>query len=121
MFDYKATDSKRHTEFTGTGNKLILSNFDYLYHNGASIILRCPLIPGVNDDPEHLEGIARLSLKYPNLWGIEIMPYHNLGVSKSERLGFLTNFQAPETVTEKIKQDWLDALHGFGCEKVKIQ
>jgi len=49
------------------------------------------------------------------------MPYHNLGVSKSKKLGSLTNFQTPETVTEKIKQNWLDTFHGFGCEKVKIQ
>jgi len=121
LFDYKATDSKRHTEFTGARNSLILSNLDYLYHNGANIILRCPLIPSINDDPGHLEGISELSRKYPNLLGIEITPYHNLGQSKSKKLGSLTNFQAPETVTEKIKQNWLDAFHGFGCEKVKIQ
>jgi pyruvate formate lyase activating enzyme len=120
LFDYKATDSAQHTEFTGVGNALILSNLDYLYHNGANIILRCPLIPGVNDIPEHLEGIAGLFRKYPNLLGIEIMPYHNLGLSKSKKLGFITELCIPETVTEETKQGWLDELNRLGCEKVKV-
>jgi len=71
LFDYKATDYSRHVELTGMGNKLILSNLDYLYHNGASIILRCPLIPGINDIPEHLEGIAELSRNILTFWGLK--------------------------------------------------
>jgi len=120
LFDYKATDPARHAELTGMGNGLILANLDWLYHNGAGILLRCPLVPGINDDLEHLKGIAGLFHRYPKLLGVELLPYHNLGVSKSKKIGYAPKFCFTETVTSEIKQGWLDTLSGYGCEKVFI-
>jgi pyruvate-formate lyase-activating enzyme len=79
LFDYKATAPETHRRLTGVDNVLILSNLEFLYQNGASILLRCPLIPGINDDPEHLAGIAAFDRQYPNLAGIELLSYRNIG------------------------------------------
>ena len=87
LFDYKATDPAAHKELTGVSNELILSNLDFLVRQGASVRLRCPLIPGINDTPEHLEGIASLHRRYPGLDGIDLMAYHNVGNAKYERYG----------------------------------
>ncbi len=51
LYDYKATDPETHRRLTGVSNDRILDNLDFLYHRNARILLRCPLIPGVNDTP----------------------------------------------------------------------
>lgn len=86
-WDYKESDSKKHKQFTGVGNQQILSNFEYIYEQGASIVLRCPIIPTINDTEEHFKGIANMIKKHPNLDGWELMPYHRFGLSKEKRLG----------------------------------
>ena len=58
LFDYKATDPGVHREFVGTGNTLILENLGLLNDAEVEIYLRCPMVPGINADEEHLSGIA---------------------------------------------------------------
>jgi pyruvate formate lyase activating enzyme len=120
LFDYKATDPAIHQELTGVSNELILSNLDFLARHGASIRLRCPLIPGINDTPKHLEGIARLNQRYPGLEGIDLMAYHNIGNAKYERYGLKNPLPDLKTTGEAIKQGWLEALHALGCKKASL-
>lgn len=119
LFDYKASDPETHHRLTSVDNARILANLDFLYQNGASILLRCPLIPGVNDDSEHFAGIAALDRKYPNLAGIERLPYHNIGNSKYECYGLENPLPRLETASEPAKQEWLNALRSLGCEKAR--
>lgn len=120
MFDFKAADPETHRQLTGTSNELILANLDYLYQAGADILLRCPLIPEVNDSAEHLAGIAALDRKYPNLLGIDLLPYHNIGNSKYERYGLVNPLPGLGTAGETVKQAWVGALHDRGCVKARM-
>jgi glycyl-radical enzyme activating protein len=120
LFDYKCTDSRRHKELTGVPNDLILANLDYLYMQGAEIILRCPMVPGVNDSWEHLKGIAELEAKYPRLKGIEILSYHNMGVSKGNSIGATVKLQDIKTVDQAKKDEWAKTFHELNCQKIKI-
>jgi pyruvate formate lyase activating enzyme len=101
---------------TGVSNELILANLDFLARQSASIRLRCPLIPGVNDTPWHLEGIAALHRRYPSLDGIDLMPYHNVGNSKYEHYGLENPLPDLKTTDEPTKQAWLEGLLSLGCE-----
>lgn len=120
LFDYKVTDPQKHQELTGVPNGLILENLKQLSSRGAKIILRCPLIPGINDDDQHLAGIAALEASYPDLVGIEIMAYHNMGNDKALRLGQEVLLPGIASADEKVKTMWLDKLQALGCAKVKI-
>ncbi|HHT73020.1 MAG TPA: glycyl-radical enzyme activating protein [Firmicutes bacterium] len=119
LFDYKATGPD-HKRYTGVGQELILANLEVLYEAGAEIILRCPLIPGINDSQEHFQAIAQLEKKYPRLRGIEIMVYHNLGNDKAKRLRRDPALPGLPNPSKETSQAWLDALRELGCEKVKI-
>lgn len=119
LFDYKCTNPLKHKELTGVDNKVILGNLDYVYNLGIPVYLRCPMIPKVNDDSEHLQGIANMDKKYPNLVSIELMAYHNLGISKSIRLDETPQLNLPNA-TNDDKQRWLDSLVLLGCNKAKI-
>ena len=54
---------------------------------GGEVILRCPLIPGLNDRDGHADGIAEIANRLTHLREINLMPYHPLGESKLARLG----------------------------------
>ncbi len=120
LFDYKVTEPDSHRDLVGVPNELILANLDHLYRAGVAIILRCPLIPGVNDTPAHLEGIVKIAEKYPDLHGIEIMAYHDLGRDKGLRLGRAYPLEGVKSADEAIKQKWLESLAALGCGKAVI-
>ena len=120
LFDYKATDPELHRQLTGVSNAPILENLDYLLRQGASIRLRCPLIPGINDTPDHLAGIAALSKRYLSLVGIDLMAYHNIGNAKYERYGLKNPLPGIPTTPDETKNAWLETLLHLGCDKAEI-
>jgi len=87
LYDWKETDPQRHKQSTGVSNERIAANLRALHAAGAKILLRCPIIPGLNDREGHFEGIARLARELDGLEGVELMPYHKLGESKTARFG----------------------------------
>jgi len=120
LFDYKVTESGLHNKLCGVDNKAILENLDLLYNMDANIILRLPLIPGVNDTPEHLLGIASLLKKYPKIHHGEIMAYHNLAVSKAEKLGIGESEINIKSAGSKEKDRWLKEIKNYGAENIII-
>lgn len=97
LFDIKETDPERHRIFTGQGNETILQNLWRIDRAGGKTVLRCPIIPGCNDRPAHYDGVADLANRLSYVTGVDLMPYHPLGISKAESLGRcypLTDFLA---------------------------
>lgn len=82
LYDFKETDNEKHKQFTGVGNDLILSNLYLLNELGKKIVLRCPIIPTLNDNEYHFEFIAKLVNSLEKIEKVEIMAYHNLGNGK---------------------------------------
>lgn len=120
LFDYKATDPAEHRRLTGRSNERILDNLARLYDLGARIVLRCPLVPGLNDTPDHLAGIAALAARYPRIEAIEIMAYHSMGRSKAASVGLPSPLADLPSADEAAKQRWLAALHDLGCSRARL-
>lgn len=87
LYDIKETDPARHREYTGADNALILENLRKLDGAGAKTVLRCPIIPGLNDRADHFAAVAHLADSLKNVQGIDVEPYHPLGKTKCENLG----------------------------------
>lgn len=87
LWDCKETDPEKHREFTGVDNVRIRDNLRRINALGGNIVLRCPIIPGCNDRPEHFAGIAALAEELSGVKEIHVEPYHPLGRSKAESLG----------------------------------
>jgi pyruvate formate lyase activating enzyme len=119
LFDIKATSPENHLQFCGVDNEKILGNLDLLCTEGASIILRLPLIPTVNDNDEHLRNIAGLLRQYPSIRYAQIMPYHNMGKSKRERFGMPPQHKYIPDADEGMKTLWKEKLAGFGAENIR--
>jgi pyruvate formate lyase activating enzyme len=86
LFDLKLMDDVKHVEYTGVSNELALKNLEILARAGKNIIIRFPLIPGITDYDENLEGIAS-GMKQLSLNRIDILPYHSIARDKYKRMG----------------------------------
>ena len=91
LFDVKDTDGVRHQRYTGVSNEKILSNLSLLNGLNARIRLRCILVNGINTQEAHYENIAELAGQIRNLEGVEWIPYHAYGGTKSVFLGKAEN------------------------------
>jgi pyruvate formate lyase activating enzyme len=109
LYDLKHFDDDRHRELTGVSNQRILNNLKKLTEFEEKIVVRIPVIPGLNDDKDHLaslkEWIASIGLKQ-----VMLLPYHKTGIDKYLRIP--GEYQIPEVLEpkeetmEKIKQEF---------------
>ncbi len=95
LIDWKETDPARHRQYTGVDCGRIRENILSLDAAGAAILLRCPIVPGLNDRDDHFAGIAELAEALQHGQGVEVMPYHPMGSSKSRSLG--RDYPLPDT------------------------
>jgi len=114
LYDWKVTDRADHEIYTGQSNEIIERNLRDLHAAGANIILECPIVPGVNDNPGHFEGIARLANSMPGI-AVNILEYHPLGVGKSRKFGWPASRAIPSgSVSRRIAEDWRKRLADLG-------
>ncbi|HMM38942.1 MAG TPA: glycyl-radical enzyme activating protein [Desulfovibrio sp.] len=81
LLDIKHMESSRHKEATGLGNEPILRNARELGRIGFPVLIRLPLIPGFNDTLENVRALGSF-LAETGLRKVEIMPYHEFGLTK---------------------------------------
>lgn len=86
LLDLKHMDSALHAGATGHPNDRILDNAIALGRRRFPVVVRLPLIPDFNDTESNLEALGAFMNK-AGLPTIEILPYHEFGVSKYEALG----------------------------------
>ena len=86
LYDLKLIADDRHEEFTGEGNGTIRENLRWLAERGAEVVVRFPLIPGINDDPENVAALGDFVSSLPTRYPVDILPYHRLGVDKYAHL-----------------------------------
>lgn len=85
--DIKSMDDNIHKEYTGVSNKIILDNICRLSKLNKSMVIRVPIIYGVNDSEENIRNTA-LFVKQNVLGGkMELLPYHKFGIDKYKALG----------------------------------
>lgn len=90
MADLKLFHAEAHKKWTGAGNEQIKENLLRAAELGRPLILRTPVVAGVNDNEEELRQIAAFAARLPTLRYYELLPYHSLGLSKGrlEPAGF---------------------------------
>lgn len=92
LYDLKHMDSEIHKKWTGVDNHLILKNLVKLSGTGTKINIRIPLISNVNNDRKSLSEMASFLQTLPGLKPtVNLLPYHNIGRSKHEKLGISFN------------------------------
>jgi len=87
LFDIKMIDDQKHVKYCGGSNQIILSNVVKL-DKRADVIIRMPIIPGINDSERDIRMAAEwITENLSNNKRIHLLAYHNLGRNKYDALG----------------------------------
>ena len=88
LMDIKHMNPLKHKEFTGKSNELMLENARKIAESGQTkLVIRVPVIPTFNDQPDEIRDIAWFADKLPGVDKIHLLPYHRLGQDKYDGLG----------------------------------
>ena len=119
LYDLKIIDDKRHREFTGVSNLIILENLKRLAEGESRIVVRIPLIPGVNDSDENIRQTADFVARLGTVKDISLLPYHDIAEQKYERLQRGGEFKRAEKLSDESIEHIKDLLNRSGLN-VKI-
>jgi pyruvate formate lyase activating enzyme len=94
LYDVKTMDDARHRQATGVSNVPILDNLERLAGLGHRVVMRLPLVPGVNDDDANVRATGAFAA-WLGVERVVVLPYHRFGGDKYGRLG--RDYLLPET------------------------
>ena len=120
--DLKLMDSALHRKYTGKGNELILANMKTLASERKDLILRIPVIPGVNNNRQNMEDTARFILDTlkNRILVLQLLPFMHLGEEKCaslERPYLMADVQADREAFHEEIAKWVEFFNerGISC------
>jgi len=112
LYDVKHMDSDKHHQLTGVRNEMILGNLKWLLENRCNVKIRMPLLKGCNDGESEIHQLIDF-LKpyqdYKNFKGVDLLPYHKMGVNKYDQLGW----EYPIEGDPKLSDADLERIEGW--------
>ena len=107
FFDIKHIDSERHAELTGVRNEKILENLKRILNEGYNVKIRMPILKGLNDSDDILQKTMDFLTPFKSLQnfkGIDILPYHKLGINKYTQLDLSFSEENLEHIESLLKK-----------------
>ena len=99
LLDIKHIDSNKSKELTGFSNEKELKFAKYLSDNNIPIWIRQVIVPGITDSTEDLLKLKNFIKSLNTVEKVELLPYHNLGEYKWEKLGLEYNLNGVRQAT----------------------
>ena len=84
LLDIKAIESLKCKKLTGMGNENALILLDYLEETKKEVWIRHVVIPGITEDYNEIQSMAKYLSKYSVIKRVEILPFHKMGEYKWE-------------------------------------
>lgn len=112
LVDFKISDPCRHIKYTGQSNESVFRLLSILTAAGKDVILRCPVIPGINDDAGQMEMIKQVAYDFPCISSVEVMPYHSTGSRKWEKIGLDYTLKDLKSMERDKKTEWEKMIRG---------
>lgn len=86
LLDIKHINDEEHKKLTGFSNKNILDFAIYLSEKNIPIWVRHVVVPTITDDEKYLKELGVFLSNIKSLKALDILPYHNMAISKYENL-----------------------------------
>ncbi len=86
LLDIKHINDEEHKKLTGFSNKSILDFAIYLSEKNIPIWVRHVVVPTITDDEKYLKELGVFLSNIKSLKALDILPYHNMAISKYENL-----------------------------------
>lgn len=87
MLDIKHSSPEGHIELTSQKQDPILQFEKALEEANVPVIIRHVVVPGITDSDEELSNLGHMIGCWKNLKGLDVLPYHTMGVNKYKNLG----------------------------------
>lgn len=107
-YDFKHIDSDQHQHFTAVPNALILSNMQKLSRLDVPLIVRIPVIPGVNDSAAVISRMFDFLINETQVKLVELLMYHRLGLAKYQGLGMHYGMGDAQNLSKDYGQKFAD-------------
>jgi pyruvate formate lyase activating enzyme len=116
LYDLKAIDPVKHLQYTGQSNERILVNLERLSRSGASLLVRIPVIPGLNANEFEMKQIGEYLSTLPQPPPVELLAYHN--IAEAKYAGLDIPYALPKLKAPSLLQmtSYADLLRGFGLQ-----
>jgi pyruvate formate lyase activating enzyme len=102
LLDLKAWDAERHRKLTGMDNAPTLEFARRLAARRRPVWLRFVLVPGLTDDPIEVAAIAGFAASLGNVQRVDVLPFHQMGRYKWQRLGIPYTLDAVEPPSNEL-------------------
>ncbi len=115
--DFKHPDDAEHLRFTGLSGEAVRRNLERAAEAGVELLIRIPLIHGVNDEDAALAGFSTYLARFTGRAKVEVLRYHEYGRDKWQKMGldyrmedaFLPAGRA-ETLEKMLKAEGLEVI-----------
>ncbi len=105
ILDIKAVDAKEYKELTGRDFSDFYAFAEKCKQKNKKLWLRQVIVPGINDDEEHVLKLKEFSKTFSNIERIELLPYHSMAKQKYQNLGIDYRLNdTPDMAKEKCQQ-----------------
>ena len=105
ILDIKAVDSKEYEELVGGKIEKQKEFLEKCVSLNKKLWIRQVIVPGINDDEEHIEKLKEFIKDIPNVERVELLPYHSMAKEKYKKLGLVYKLgDTPNMDKEKCKK-----------------
>jgi pyruvate formate lyase activating enzyme len=118
MLDFKTWDSERHRALTGMDNAPTIEFARRLAARKLPIWLRYVLVPDLTDDPEDVGKTAAFAAGLGNVSRVDVLPFHQMGRYKWEKLGLDYKLQDTQPPSQEIVDRTLEIFRTAGLKAV---
>jgi pyruvate formate lyase activating enzyme len=119
ILDMKALRPSQHARVTSIeDNASVIAFCRRLAALGRPMWLRYVLVPGLTDDEEEIELIAGFAASLKVVERVEILPFHQMGRYKWERLGLDYALEATEPPTPELVSKTIEQFRTYGLVAV---
>jgi pyruvate formate lyase activating enzyme len=114
LLDMKTWDPERHKRLTGMEPGATRAFAERLAARKRPIWLRFVLVPGLTDDLADVAQIARFAAGLGNVQRVDVLPFHQMGKFKYERLGIPYALKDREPPSQELVERVLGAYRDAG-------
>lgn len=100
LLDIKHVDDKEHKKLTGHSNQRILEFAKYLSDNNKDMWIRHVVVPELTYNEKYLRALGSQLRNYTNIKALDVLPYHDMAVSKYENLGYKYPLEGVRALTK---------------------
>ena len=104
LLDIKTINTELHPRLTGSKGENPLRFLDELERRGIPTWIRHVVVPGLTDNEDDLESLARYISSYQVVQKVELLPYHTMGIFKYQQLGIPYPLDGVEPLSRRTLQ-----------------